>query len=94
MAARTCWFDTEHSDGAIVATVMDDISLVVDTTNLLTINGPAGASTTFDFNDAVALAEALREAIKILRNRGQSERNDVRTWLLEHDTRGIDRGGR
>lgn len=84
MGSHTRWFDTEHPDGTTVATVMDDISVVVDAANLITIDGPIGSSTTFDFNDAVALIEALREAIEILRDRGQSERDDVRTWLADH----------
>jgi len=83
MDQRT-WFDDDHSDGSAVATVMDDIALIVEPSGLTTIDGPAGGSTTFGFDDAVVLVAVLTEGIQILRARGHRERHEVLAWLAEH----------
>ncbi|MCJ1715095.1 hypothetical protein [Curtobacterium sp. VKM Ac-2922] len=78
------WFTNENGDGSAEATVMDDITVIVERSGLTTIDGPAGGSTTFDFDDAVVLAAVLEEGIRVLRERGYRERDDVLAWLADH----------
>lgn len=83
MDQRT-WFDDDRSDGSAVATVMDDIAIFVGPSGLTTIDGPAGGATTFEFDDAVVLVAVLTEGIRILRERGHRERDEVLAWLADH----------
>ncbi|WP_419766591.1 hypothetical protein [Curtobacterium flaccumfaciens] len=78
------WFTDDLPDGASTATVMDDISVVIDPSGLITIDGPAEGSTTFDFDDAVILSAVLTEGIRILRETGCTERDAVLAWLRDH----------
>jgi hypothetical protein len=80
------WFTADRADGTSEAAVMDDIDVVLHPSALVTIQGPAGTSTTVDFDDAVVLHVVLGEAIRILRDRGCRERDEVFAWLREHDT--------
>ncbi|PYY34455.1 MULTISPECIES: hypothetical protein [unclassified Curtobacterium] len=86
MQERT-WFTDDLPDGVSIATVMDDISVVVDPSGLVTIDGPAGGSTTLDFDDAVVLSAVLIEGVRILREKGCVERDAVLTWLRDHGAR-------
>ena len=61
-------------------------SVVVDPSGLVTIDGPAGGSTTLDFDDAVVLSAVLIEGTRILREKSWSERDAVLAWLSDHDT--------
>ncbi|PYY31534.1 hypothetical protein [Curtobacterium sp. MCBD17_030] len=85
MQERT-WFTDGLPDGGNAATAMDDISVLLDPSGLITIDGPAGRSTTLDFDDAVVLSAVLIEGIRILREKGWSERDSVLAWLSDHDT--------
>ena len=78
------WFEDNHRDGSAVATVMDDIAVRIEPSGLMTIDGPAGGSTTFDFDDAVVLVAVLTEGVQILRGRGHRERGEVLAWLADH----------
>lgn len=78
------WFSSDRADGTAIATVMDDITVILQPSGLVDIEGPIGTSMTIDFDDAVVLIAALIEAVEILRNRGMSERPDVLAWLQEH----------
>lgn len=78
------WFDDNQRDGSAVAIVMDDIAVTVEPSGLMTIDGPAGGSTTFDFDDAVVLVAVLTEGVQILRGRGHLERGEVLAWLADH----------
>ncbi|QWS33056.1 hypothetical protein [Curtobacterium aetherium] len=45
---------------------------------------PLSGSTTFDFDDAVVLVAVLTEGVRILRERGHRERDEVLAWLADH----------
>ncbi|PZE28370.1 hypothetical protein [Curtobacterium sp. MCLR17_042] len=85
MQHRT-WFSGDRNDGTAIATVMDDITAILQPSGLVDIEGPIGTSMTIDFDDAVVLIAALSEAVEILRARGLTERPDVLAWLDEHAT--------
>ena len=78
------WFSSDRNDGTSIATVMDDITVILQPSGLVDIEGPVGTSMTIDFDDAVVLIAALTEAVEILRARGLTERPDVVAWLQEH----------
>ncbi|TCK65788.1 hypothetical protein [Curtobacterium sp. PhB136] len=78
------WFSSDRTDGTAIATVMDDLTVVLQPRGLVDIDGPIGTSMTIDFDDAVALLAALSEAVEILRTRGMSERPDVLVWVHDH----------
>lgn len=63
---------------------MEDITVVVERSGLTTIDGPLSGSTTFDFDDAVVLVAVLTQGVRILRERGHRERDEVLTWLADH----------
>ncbi len=81
------WFDDDRSDGSAVATVMDDISVSLERSGLIAIDGPAGGGTQLEFDDAVVLVEVLAEAVRIRRSQGYIEREVVLDWLTEHQPR-------
>jgi hypothetical protein len=65
--------------------VMDDLTVTIDRSGLIEIDGPAGGGTTVDVDDAVVLAVVLSEAVSIMRARGWIERDDVSAWLRAHE---------
>lgn len=83
MQHRT-WFSSDRTDGTAIATVMDDITVILLPSGLVDIEGPIATSMTIDFHDAVVLIAALTEAVEIQRARGHAERPDVTAWLHEH----------
>lgn len=81
------WFTDDRSDGSSQATAMEDISVRIDASGLIEIDGPAGGGTTVDFDDAVVLVAVLAEGIRMLREKGCVERDSVAAWLEEHGVR-------
>lgn len=80
------WFSSDRTDGTAIATVMNDLTVILQPCGLVDVEGPIATSMTIDFDDAVVLVAALTEAVEILRSRGLRERPDVLAWLDEHAT--------
>lgn len=63
-------FDDERSDGSAVATVMGDIAVSFEPSGLISIDGPGGGGTQFEFDGVAVLVAMHTEVVQGLRGRG------------------------